>query len=191
MNVPHRVWTIAGLALLASACSAAQARQPIERPALEVPPVPPRLIEPMPQPPEKPPAPDPVPEANTAPAASTRKQAQQPRETNKPDPKPEAQAPTDLPAAPPPTPAVPPLRTPNTAPDNAEASRQVREAVDRAKRSLDSVDYRLLTREQQELYNQAKLFLQQSEDKLKTSDFELARNYADRAEQIAKQLQKR
>jgi hypothetical protein len=183
---------IAGLALIVSACSAAAARQPIERPALEVPPVPPRLIEPLPPPPEKPAPAEPASEPTPSLTAPPRKAATQPRETAKPEPKPEILPPVDQPATPAPAaPSVPPLRTPNTAPDNAEAARQVREAFDRAKRSLDSVDYRPLSREQQELYNQAKLFLQQSEDKLKTNDFELARNYADRAEQIAKQLQKR
>jgi outer membrane biosynthesis protein TonB len=173
-----------------AACAAAQAK-PVDRPAMEVPPVPERVIEPLPLPAPEPPALPPVQELPPAtqdkPRTSSKPQV---RESPKPVPTPdppvvEAPAPVIV------VPSVPPLRMPNTAADTIEAARQMRDLLDRAKKSLDSVDYRALNPGQQQQYNQAKGLLEQSEDKLKAAEFELVKNYAEKAEQIAKQLQKR
>ena len=45
-----RLGSLLAAGLLASACATARADAPIERPALEVPPVPPRIVEPAPAP---------------------------------------------------------------------------------------------------------------------------------------------
>ncbi len=175
------------VALLAPAfgCATAQAKQPVAGPTLEVPPVPGRLIDPV-LPPEKPPTPDPVPELPPPPVPP------RPRPTPPPAreaPKPEAKPIEPMPVEPPP-PNVSPLRTPNT-PDGAEALRQVREIIDRATRTLNSIDYRFLSNERKAQYDNAKLLLTQAEDAVKTTNFDIARNLADKADQIARQLQPR
>lgn len=186
------------LALLvapAVACTAARAQvQPEDHPALVVPPVPPRTIEPMP--PEPPPI-EPVGELPTVPSAPPRPRPQN-REANKPavpDPKTEnkpAEAPpTADPAAGQPaqstTPPVPPLRTPGT-PEGPELIKQVRDTLDRANKILGSVDYQALKSDSRANYENAKSFMKQAEDMLKANNPVAAKLLADRAENIAKQL---
>src|SRR5215210_6690542 len=118
----------------AIACASAQAKAPADNPALEVPPAPPRVIESIP--PQDFAPPEPVSELPAAPAMPRPRPAP-PREPVRTEPKPEA-APAEQPApiAPPTAPpAVPQLRTPGSA-DGAEASRQIRDVIDRAKRTL-------------------------------------------------------
>jgi hypothetical protein len=87
-------------------------------------------------------------------------------------------------------PAVPPLRTPGSA-EPAEALRQVRDVIGRARKTLQSIDYQHLTPDRRAQYDSARLMITQSEEELKTSNFEFARNLADKAERIAKELQAR
>jgi hypothetical protein len=61
--------------------------------------------------------------------------------------------------------------------------------LDRAKKALDSIDYRPLTKERRSQYDSAKLMISNSEEALKTSNIEYARTLADRAERIVKELQ--
>jgi outer membrane biosynthesis protein TonB len=177
---------------LASACASAQARSPMERPALEMPPVPERVIEMThlePAPPEPvgelppPPAPAPTPRPrNTPPRDTTAKP---------PDPKPEA-APVE-PAAvttPAPAPVLPQLRTPGT-PDGPEASRLVGEVVERARKMLKSIDYGRLKAASRAEYDSANRTIKQSEAALKEGKFDIALNLAEKAERIAKELQAR
>jgi hypothetical protein len=176
---------------LVSACASAQAKSPIERPALEIPPVPPRVIdasplEPAPEPVGElppPPSPAPPPRArNTTP----------PREPVKPEPKPET-APVEQAAAPAPAPAapvLPQLRTPGT-PEGPEASRLVRDVVERARKALGSVDYRGLTKARRAEYDSARRTIEQSESAVKEGKFDIALNLAEKAERIAKELQAR
>jgi hypothetical protein len=178
---------IVGLAASA-ACASAQAKSPAERPNLEVPPVPPRVIEariPEPAPPqlveELPPVAPLPPRPRSQPA---------PRETAKVEPKPPEPAVTDQPAAAPVAPPVPQLRTPGTV-DDAEATRQVHDVIERAKRTLGSIDYGRLTTERRKQYDSAKLMVTQSEDALKGSNFDFARNLAEKADRLAKELQGR
>ena len=107
------------------------------------------------------------------------------REATRTEPKPETPAvetPPVAPVAPPPQ-----LRTPGTA-DGAEAARQVHDVLDRANKTLASIDYRKLNAAQRGQYDTAKNLIRQSEDALKASNFDIARNLANKADQIGKEL---
>jgi hypothetical protein len=158
------------LALLAPAvgCTAARAQvQPEDHPALVVPPVPPRVIDPMPA---EPAAIEPVGELPTAPANPPRPRPQNREQTRAaaPDPKTEAKPPDAPPTdpagssqPPPSTQPVPPLRTPGT-PDGPEMAKQVRETLDRASKILGSVDYQALKSDSRANYENAKSFMKQA-----------------------------
>lgn len=178
-----RIIILLFVAMGAGACATTQAKAVVDRPALEVPPVPPRVIEPAPAPLE---APEPVPELPPAPANPRPRPPQ--RDATKPEPKPEIPAVEPEPATPPPAqPAVPPLRT-GSSPDSAEAVRIITEIRNRAKKLLDGTDYRKLTREQQAQYDNAKLFIDEADEALKAKKFEFARGVAEKAERLAREL---
>jgi hypothetical protein len=184
-----RLLLLLALVVPAAACASAQAKQPVESPSLEVPPAPPRVFEPLPR--VAPPPPEPVPELPAPPAANTRpRPAPQSRETAKPDPKPEPPPVEPAPPVTAPPPAVPPLRTPNT-PEGAEASRLIRDLLDRASKTLATVDYRVLPAGRRKEYDDAKQSILLAEDKLKSGDLDLAKNLAEKADKIAAQLQGR
>jgi hypothetical protein len=177
------------LAPLAAACTSARAQTPIERPALEVPPVPPRVIEPMP--PSEPAGPEPVGELPPE-RATTKPRPQPQRDATKPEAKQETAPPVEPPAQGPPQtaqPAVPPLRT-GTA-DASESTRQVREVLSRAKGLLETTDFTKLSDARKALYKNAQHLMLQSEDALKAENYDLARKLADKADTIAKELQGR
>jgi outer membrane biosynthesis protein TonB len=175
-----------------AACASAQAKSPSDRPNLEVPPVPPRVIEARvvePPPPE--PAVEELPPVAQLPP---QKRTQPPRDTAKVEPKPAEPAPaTEQPAASAPVaPPVPQLRTPSTV-DGAEATRQIHDVIERAKKGLGSIDYARLSTERRSQYENAKLMVTQSEDELKkpNSNLEFARKLAEKADNLAKELQGR
>jgi hypothetical protein len=174
----------------AMACASAQAKAPADSPNLDVPPAPPRVIESIPA--QDFALPEPVSDLPAAPA-TPRPRPAPPREPVRSEPKPEP-APPEQPAAPAASPTVPPavpqLRTPGSA-DGAEASRQVRDVIDRAKRTLGLIDYARLNKERRTQYDTAKLLMTQSEEALKSANFDIARNLADKADRIAKELQTR
>lgn len=178
------------LGSVAAGCASAQAKSPADRPSLEVPPVPPRVIEAKPL---EPPPPEPVedlpPVAQLPPRPRTPPAA---REAARTDPKPPEPAPTGQPAASvaPVAPPVPQLRTPGTV-DSAEATRQVHDVIERAKRALGAIDYVGLSTERRSQYDSAKLMVTQSENELKASNFEFARKLAEKADNLAKELQSR
>jgi hypothetical protein len=181
------------LVALTSACASAQAKAPADRPALDVPAPPARTIEPAAKP--EPSAPEPVSDLPAAsPASPNRPTRPAPRDTTprtepKPPEQPPAEQPAPVAAAPPVTPA-PQLRTPGAA-DGPEAAKQVRDMLDKAQKALNSVDYQRLTNAQRGQYNNAKLMLTQAEEQLKASNFDLARNNAEKANRIATELQGR
>jgi hypothetical protein len=182
--------------LLASACATSRAATPVERPALEVPPVPPRIVEPAPPPETS--APEPVGELPPEKPATSTTRAKPPvsrdpsRDTQKPaDAKPAetTPAPVELPPPPPPN-TAPQIRTPATA-DTAAAEKQVRETLSRAQQRLKTIDYQRLNDGAQKAYNEAKDFMERAEAAIKASNFEMAKGLASTAEKLANELPNR
>jgi outer membrane biosynthesis protein TonB len=177
------------LAVTASGCMTTRAQTPVERPVLEVPPVPPRVIDPAP-PPEVP-MPEPVaelPPEKAAPPPKPRPTASRDRDAAKPDTaKPEVPA---AETAPPPVQPAPPLRTSATV-DAAAADRRIRDSLLRTQTTLNKIDYKQLTKPAQSAYDQAKSSMDGAEAALKAQNFELAKEMADKAEKLAKELQTR
>ena len=178
------------LALLVPAAGCASARaqvQPEAHPALEVPPVPPRQIAPLPV---EPPALEPVAELPTEsmPASPPRSRPNN-REPNnrgtdpKADPKPPE---TPDPTAPPAPAPVPPLRQGTV--DGPELERQVRDTLERAGKILAGINPLGLNEERRTNYDYAKNFIKQAEDAIKANNLSLAKSLAERAETIAKSL---
>ena len=183
------------LALLvpAAACASARAQtQPVEHPPMAVPPVPPRVIESPPA--VEPPPLEPVAEMPSAPVVPPRARPPQrdPAKGNSTDPKVEAKPP-DVPTDPttqpsaPVAPPVPPLRPQGSA-EGPEMARQVRETLDRARKMLDTIDIRTLSNERKVNYDTARDFIKQAEDAITQGKVVFAKNLADRAEQVAKEL---
>ncbi len=171
------------VALAGAACKTARAATPVERPNLEVPPPPPRLIEPVPVPE---PEPEPVVEAPAATSAKPKPAPPPVKPETKADTPPE---PTTPPATPPAQPP-PQLRTPGM-PSGAEAARQVQAILDRAATLLRSVRYQRLSPELKNSYDTARRFMEEGERELKALNYVLARELAEKAERLAKELQGR
>lgn len=109
-----------------------------------------------------------------------------PRETAKPDPKPAEPATVDPPlptVQPPPT-----LRTPATA-DTAAVEKSIRDTLVRAQVGLKSVDYQKLPPPRKDAYNDAKAHIEGAEAAIKASNFELAKELAEKAEKFVRGLQ--
>jgi hypothetical protein len=182
-------------ALLASACATSRAATPVERPALEVPPVPPRIVEPAPPPEAS--FPEPVGELPPEKPAASTTRAKPPvsrdpaRDTQKP---PEAKpAETPAPVEPPPAPPQntgTQIRTPATA-DTAAAEKVVRDTIFRARERLKNIDYQRLTGGAQKAYNEAKDFIDRAEVAVKASNLDLAKGLASQAEKLANELPSR
>jgi hypothetical protein len=171
-----------------SACVTGRAAE-TKREPLAVPQPPPRVIAPVPEP-EAPPQPDvsvpepvpPLPRASrVSPPRSEPKQAEP------------ATPPDAATATPPPgggtPPAVPPseLRTPET-PDDARATKQVRDTLGRASGTLGRIDYRNLSQPGKLQYDMAKRFMEQADEALKAKNYTAAQLMAEKAETIAKEL---
>lgn len=173
-----------GWLALASACAThVKAKAPIERPNLDVPPPPPRVVEPAPVPEMTPePVPDlpPVPPPARPRPSQPRPQPAEPKAEAKPE-----QAPAETPAAPPANP--PQLRTPQTA-DGTEAEKTVRTTIDRARNVLSTVNFNPLSNERKKAYNDAKAFIQQAEDAAKNGNYVFAQSLANKAETLATEL---
>jgi hypothetical protein len=174
--------TMAGLS--AAGCATGKAQVLDQPPSLVVPPVPPRAIEP-PMIAEAPPI-EPLPEVVAAPATTAKPSGRVNRNTKpEPEPKPEPTVESPPPTAPSPVAA---LRTAAT-PSGPEAARQIRDAVDRANAVLNRVDVQKLSEDRKANYRAAKNYIEQASDALKKDDLALARSFAERAENIAKQLE--
>ena len=177
---------------LTAGCATTRAQTPTQRPALEVPPVPPRVIEPV-LPPE-PAALEPIADLPSAPTNNPpRPRPNPPRDVPreaKSEAKPPEPTPTETtapPQAPQPAP-VGPLRTSRTV-DGAKTEQQIRDILRRANGLLGKVNYQGLTPERQKVYNEAKQFIDNAETKMKEEQFELALELAEKAETLAKALQ--
>ncbi len=177
----------------AAGCASAQAKSPADRANLEVPPVPPRVLEALPVP-----APPPEPAGDLPPVAAlpARPRPTPPpasRETAKTDPKASDAPPVEPPAAPAPPAAAAPapqLRTPGSV-DGAEAARQVNDVIGRAKRTLGAINYQQLSSERRAQYDSARLMITQAEDAVKVSNFEFAKNLAEKADRLATEMKGR
>jgi hypothetical protein len=171
---------------------ATRAQAPVERPTLEVPPAPPRVIDPAPLPevvqvePSIEFLPPPPVETKTRPRAQRDPGA---RETQKPEQKPETPA-VDPVATPVPAPTAPPVQRPQANPDNAAAGR-IREMIQRATGTLNNVDYQKLSDQRRGAYKDAQNHIAGAEIALKESNFELAQEMAEKAEKLANALQSR
>jgi hypothetical protein len=191
-----RVAVLLAATLLASACVTSRAATPVERPALEVPPVPPRIVEPPPAPEssnlepvgELPPEKPATSATRTKPPASrdTSRDTQKP-----PDTKPAEASPVAV-EQPPAVPAsnAPQIRTPATV-DTAAAEKQVRDTLTRAQTRLNNINYQRLNGDGQKAYNDAKNFMERAEAAIKASNLELAKGLASTAEKLANELQSR
>jgi hypothetical protein len=130
---------------------------------------------------------DPLPEPNTV-AAPPPPRRPSPRNTDsRPAEKPEPATETPPATATPPPAPVAPLRT-SSSPTGSEASRQIRDILQRVESSLSRVDYQKLSDDRRATYDMAKSFKQQSEEKLKQEDLNLALSFAQRAENMVKTL---
>ena len=179
----HRRLLIVSLLLPAAACASAQAKAPVEIVSLDVPAVPPRVIDPVPI--EAPPIP-PVDDLSTpAPAPAPVKPRQRP-DANRTEPKTEVKPEPDPDPTPPPAP-VAPLRTGPLA-NGPEVERQIRDALGRTKALLDGLDPRAWSEDRKAAFESAKDSVTRAEDALRASNVVLARSLAERAENIAKLL---
>jgi hypothetical protein len=180
-----------GLSLLSvSGCRSVRAATPVERPNLEVPPPPQRIIEPSP--PAEPPQPEPVGELPPPPGSATTSRPRPQRDPaapTKPETKPET--PPD-PAPVPPPPANPTqLRAPGMG-SGPETAAEIRGILDRANAILNTrIDYQRLTAPQKTSYDTAKRFAAEGEKELKAANHVLAKELAEKAERLAKELQGR
>jgi len=181
----YRALLLTVLTLPAVACASAQAKTPVEPVSLEVPTVPPRVVEPVViDPPPAPPVEEPVQAPAPATAPKTRPTNRDRPET-RPDPKPE---PEPDPVVPPVAPPVPPLRTAAESASTDEAKRQILDIVQRARQLLDGMDTHGMSEDRLGNYESAKDSLLRAETALKASNLVLARQHAVRAENIAKLL---
>lgn len=187
-----RLAVIGLAALTAAACATAQANAPIERPALDVPPVPARSVDPPAIPPQLPVL-EPIGELPAVSPTSGKPRPRPQPDAAKADPKTAEAPPVEPPATPPPTSAqaqVPPLRTAATA-DSTEAVRQINEMKDRTVKMLNGINKDQLTPERRTHWDNAWLFLTQADDAVKASNFDFAKKLAEKAELLARELQGR
>jgi hypothetical protein len=170
-----------------TACATASANSTPDRPTLDVPVPPTKVIEqtPLPEP-----LPELVPELPPVPPASPRPSKPTSREPARTDPKPETT--TTEAATPPVAPVTPPpqLRQPGT-PEASEAAKQVQTIIDQAGKALKAVNTRQFTPAKKAVYDDAHRMLTQAEEALKKSDFDNARKLAEKVELTAKELQSR
>jgi hypothetical protein len=164
-----------------------------KREPLMVPPAPPRVIAPAPEPATETPVSEyePVPPLPRASRPSRETPRAEPKpastETTAVPPGPTEAGSQNKPVAPAPGVPAPELRTVET-PGDAQATRQVRDAIERALRTLAGIDYRALPQPSQVQYDMAKRFIEQSEEALKARNFTAAQLMAEKAATIAKEL---
>lgn len=183
------------LGLIASGCASAQAKgRPADRPGLNVPPPPPRVIEPAAQAPPEPVGDLPQPSGQPIVASPRGPRREVPPKPAGSDAKGEAKAgdqkpiePLPIEPSPPPVQPSPQLRTPETAASSG-AARNVRTTIDTAQGILNTVNYAALSNVRKKAYNDAKLFMQQADEALKQGNLVFAQAVANKAESLAKEL---
>jgi hypothetical protein len=166
-------------ALATSGCLRAEAKSPGATPALAVPTPPSRTLVPVAAEPD----PVPAPANPTTPANPPPKQTDPPPPTRTPPPAP--------PATPPATPVVetpPPVLQTSTNAGAIEA--QVKGSLDETERQLKSVNQAGLTREAKDHLNTAMSHVRAAREALGYKNFVYAKELADKAATLAKQLVK-
>jgi hypothetical protein len=180
MSTVARTSLLIGLVAIGSAgCATTRAEAPVERPALDVPMPPPRVIVPLPPP--QLPLPDPVPEMSGGSPAPARPRPSREKDAPKPEAKPE-EKPAETPPATNPAP-VPQLRIPETT-DSA----QLAAIIDRTLTTLEGIDWQKLPSPRQKAYNDAKAFANQAREALDAKDLVIAKEFAEKAERLVKEL---
>lgn len=174
--------------LAGAACTTTRAAAPVERPTLEVPPPPPRVVVPLPVP--QPNQLEPVADLGTATPTFAKPRRDNP--AHKAEPKPEDPKPAEPPPAAPPVQqpvAAPQLRLPENS-GSPQAS-QIEEVISRARAILNNVDFVPLPAAAKKAYKESQMFANQAENELKTNNLAIAKEFADKAESLAKGLQGR
>ena len=173
-------------ALMTGACASARAASVPNGPPLQVPEPPPRVLAPVEEATVATPAPaDAAPVATSAPAP--RPVAPRTSAPVTAEPRPPAAA-----AAPPPAPAPTETRDLRATPSGANAAteRAARDLLARAARDLGRTDYRRLSAEGRETYDQSRRFSQQAQQALKERNVAFAMTLADKAATLAAELVK-
>ena len=185
---------VALAALWGSGCASAAAKAPADRPALNVPAPPPRVLEPPAELDPEPVGELPSPPTTTPTASRPNRQRESKNNTaseTKPEVKPEAKPAEVTPPVPEPTPppAAPPaqLRTPQTA-DPSGAAKSVQATIDRARASLSSINFGAQSDERKKAYNDVKRFIDQAESAVKQGNFVFGQAVATKAETLAREL---
>lgn len=167
-----------GLAGAAGGCAKARAETAPDGPPLVIPAPPPRVLAPV----EEPLAAQPIGIEPTVPVAAG---SPSPPPARRPIQRSDADARTE-PTPPSPEPARE-LRPAGSAAD-AELDRRVRDLVAAAARDLGRVDYRRLSAEGRQQYDQSKRFSDQALDEVKRRNYVYAETLADKAASLAAQL---
>jgi hypothetical protein len=172
--------------LLFTGCAHAQAKTTPDTPGLQMPAPPPRDVEPTEV--EAPPPVGLVPEpARNTPARPRSAPPQRPEPPKTEPPKPEPAPVEPRPADEPPKPPTTTLQT-TPATSEGEVERGIRAALQRASTDLNRVDYRALNADARTQYDQAKRFINQADDAIRTKNLPFAKNFAEKAATIAAQL---
>ena len=179
---------------LSSACLTTRAQTPADLPALDVPKPPDRVVAQVPPPEPPPPTIEPVEDipANTKPNSPTKTNKPAPKpnqEPAKPDPKTETPPATD-PAATPAPPVTPQLKLPESG-DAGVLSRQIRDMIERTRRVLGQTSRAKLNSLRQKAFDDATLFNKQAEDALNANNLVFAKELAEKAERLSKDLTNR
>ncbi|HEY7292918.1 MAG TPA: hypothetical protein VH583_23970 [Vicinamibacterales bacterium] len=177
-----------GLMTWTAACAKPKAHIVADGPVLEVPPPPPRDIEPNETEP-LPPVPLPQEPARNTPVRS-RPPAPPTREREAPRPEPAKPEPViETESKPAEESAKPPI-TLQTTPAEAEGEveRGIRATLTRAATALSRIDYRVLNADARTQYDQAKRFIEQADDAVRGKNLVFAKSLADKAAGIAAQL---
>ena len=174
-------------ALLAAGCTHAQAKTTPDMPALAMPAPPPRDVEPT-----EVETPAPVSLA-TEPARNAPARPRPAAPPARTEPKPEPPKPEPPPPVDPPKAAEEPIKPPTTlqttpATAEGEVERSIRASLQRASGDLNRVDYRALNADARTQYDQAKRFVSQADDAMRTKNLLFAKNLAEKAATIAAQL---
>jgi len=173
-----------------AACVTTRAQTPADRPALEVPAPPERMV---PQVPAPEPVSLPIEPVEDIPVKPSSPIKPKPQPKQQEAPKADAAKPDATPAAEPPpapAPATPQLKLPETG-DAGVISRQIRDTIERTRRVLGQTQRGNLNSVRQKNYDEAQLFAKQAEEALNANNLALAKEFAEKAERLTKDIQNR